>query len=506
VRVGREFKRRVGDPTPLLVGGSPVAAELLMARVVHWVVDRVAATEGEPPASLAVSHPANRGEFKLDLLRQALRHGGVPADHLVPEPVAAATAYATQRELAPGTVVAVYDLGGGTFDAALVRAGAEGFEIVGRPDGIERLGGIDFDHAVFRNLLDAIGLGPDTLDEVDPGTATGLAQLREECVDAKEALSSETGVSIPVMLPERHTEIRLTRSELEAMIRPARDETLVALRRAIASADVAVPDVDRVLLVGGSSRIPLVGQMVTAALDRPIAVDARPKDAIALGAALTGVAAAPRTAPLPPTPVVVPATGGVGTLPPQSAPSAAGAPHRAPASPTPPRHAPPLYSPPPPGPDAVRDRRVLMAVLVAIILVAGAVGAFALLSNGDDPQSSVGSTPTTTTERAPRTTTTTTPEEPSGEPTPLPGSDWNAEARAQFVADCGRLVGEEVGGLIGASQIGPACGCAYDELEQAGEVTFADFNAMWVADDIEPSDPTLRAFSNAFISCATGTN
>jgi hypothetical protein len=108
-------------------------------------------------------------------------------------------------------------------------------------------------------------------------------------------------VSIPVMLPERHTEVRLTRAEFEAMIRPALDETLVALRRAIGSAGVAVPDVHRVLLVGGSSRIPLVGQMVTAALDRPIAVDARPKDAIALGAALTAVAAAPgrpRSAPV----------------------------------------------------------------------------------------------------------------------------------------------------------------------------------------------------------------
>jgi molecular chaperone DnaK (HSP70) len=139
----------------------------------------VAATEGEPPASLAVTHPANWSEFKLDPLRQALRHAGVPADHLVPEPVAAATSYATQRELAPGTVVAVYDLGGGTFDAALVRAGAQGFEIVGRPDGIERLGGIDFDHAVFRHVLDALALGPDALDDVDPGTAAGLAQLRE---------------------------------------------------------------------------------------------------------------------------------------------------------------------------------------------------------------------------------------------------------------------------------------------------------------------------------------
>ena len=313
--VAREFKRRVGDPTPLLLGGSPVSAELLMARVVEWVAAQVAATEGGPPASLAVTHPANWGEFKLDLLRQALRHVGVPVDHLVPEPVAAATSYATQRDLAPGTVVAVYDLGGGTFDAAVVRSEARGFAIVGRPDGIERLGGIDFDHAVFRHVLDALGLDAGTLDDLDAGTATGLAQLREECVDAKEALSSETDVTIPVLLPGRHTEVRLTRTEFEAMIRPALDETLVALRRAIASAGVAVPDVSRVLLVGGSSRIPLVGQLVTAALDRPVAVDARPKDAIALGAALTAVAAAPVAVPAPPAPVVVPTPGGVGAPP-----------------------------------------------------------------------------------------------------------------------------------------------------------------------------------------------
>ena len=105
-RVAREFKRRVGDPTPLLLGGSPLAAELLMARVVRWVVDQVAVTEGEPPSSLAVTHPANWGEFKLDLLCQALRHAGVPADHLVPEPVAAATSY---DDLAEGGEVTFQD-------------------------------------------------------------------------------------------------------------------------------------------------------------------------------------------------------------------------------------------------------------------------------------------------------------------------------------------------------------------------------------------------------------
>ncbi|MDD9368634.1 MAG: Hsp70 family protein, partial [Acidimicrobiales bacterium] len=190
-RIAREFKRRVGDPTPLLIGGSPVSAELCMARVVEWAVAQVSATEGSAPASLALTHPANWGEYKLDLLRQALRHLDLTVDHFVPEPVAAATAYAAQRSLPPGTVVAVYDLGGGTFDAALVRAGdsgttgiagrGSGAQIIGRPDGIERLGGIDFDQSVYRHVLAARGLGHHRVDPHAPPTHTGRAPPPAAC-------------------------------------------------------------------------------------------------------------------------------------------------------------------------------------------------------------------------------------------------------------------------------------------------------------------------------------
>ncbi len=169
-RVAREFKRRIGDPTPLVLGGTPIAAEMLAARSLAWVVTQVATTEGTPPASLAVTHPANWGPYKLDLLAQSIRHVGLRVDHFVPEPVAAATTYASQRPLAHGSVVAVYDLGGGTFDAALVRAGTGpggGFELLGKPDGIEHLGGIDFDQAVFRHALAAVGVDPDHLDADD---------------------------------------------------------------------------------------------------------------------------------------------------------------------------------------------------------------------------------------------------------------------------------------------------------------------------------------------------
>ena len=102
--------------------------------------------------------------------------------------------------------------------------------VTGKPDGIEHLGGIDFDHAVFRHVLASVGVDPDTLDPDDPALSSAMAQLRQACVEAKEGLSSDTDVAIPVMLPRHHSEVRLTRVEFEDMVRPALRETIVAMR------------------------------------------------------------------------------------------------------------------------------------------------------------------------------------------------------------------------------------------------------------------------------------
>jgi molecular chaperone DnaK len=328
--VVREFKRRVGDPTPLLVGGRPVAPEWLLARLVSWIVGQVSVTEGGPPQAVAVTHPANWGDHKRALLHQAIEREAVRLDRLVPEPVAAAHYYVAQRRLAPGSVVAVYDLGGGTFDAAVVEVDGSTCALRGRPDGIERLGGIDFDEAVFGHVLRALRLDPDTLDPEDLNTVAAVAGLRRSCVEAKEALSDATEVMIPVMLPDRHTEVRLTRPELEAMIRPPLDETVLALRRAIDGAGVTVDDLTAILLVGGSSRIPLVEQLVTADLGRPVATDARPKDAISMGAAFVAAQLEPaptpsgragNAAPAPPPPPTPPGPAGWAPPPTSGPPS-----------------------------------------------------------------------------------------------------------------------------------------------------------------------------------------
>ncbi len=420
-RVARQFKRRIGDPAPILLGGSPHSAELLTSKLLRWVVDAVASREGEMPTTITITHPANWGAYKKDLLEQAVHLAGLsgpgnPTIRLLSEPEAAAIHYASTERVEPGQAVAVYDLGGGTFDVAILRATGDSFAILGAPEGIERLGGIDFDAAVLGHVARTLG-GLDELDPDDPAVATAVAHLRDQCTAAKEALSTDTQTIVPVMLPGRHTEVRLTRSELEAMVRPALDETIAATTRALRTAGLQASDLRAIVLVGGSSRIPLVAQLVTSALGRPVAVDTDPKHAIALGAArhahLTatgpgaitspsrqtaeGLAAAqpspphrrapvaavsPFATPPPPT-----RSGPIRTPPPTPPPTSSIIPP--PSMTPPPTTTPPPYVPPVTGPSATdggesppsgkkkRTGLVVAAVIVAVALIAGGIAVFA---------------------------------------------------------------------------------------------------------------------------------
>ncbi len=318
-RVAREFKRRLGDPTPIIVGGTPYSAASLMGRLLRWVVDKITESEGGPPTSIAVSHPANWGQYKTELLDQAVQVADLDGVTILTEPEAAAIHYASQARVDPGSVIAVYDLGGGTFDAAVLRKTDDGFEILGEPQGVERLGGLDFDEAVFQHVVRATDGAIDQLDIDDPASMAAVARLRDDCVEAKEALSADTDVSIPVMLPNLQTEVRLTRAEFEHLVRPALTDSITSLKRALRSASVEPAEVSAVLLVGGSSRIPLVAQLVGSEFGRPVAVDAHPKHGIALGAAIVAAheggalatldpdATLAATPPLDPTPPPAPA-------------------------------------------------------------------------------------------------------------------------------------------------------------------------------------------------------
>jgi YVTN family beta-propeller protein len=336
-RVGREFKRRLGDPTPVMLGGAPHAVTALLAALLTETITKVTEIEGAPPHNVVLTHPANWGPYRRELFEEVPQLAGIPHARMITEPEAAAAHYAAARHLTDGDTVAVYDLGGGTFDATVLRKRPIGIDILGTPEGIERLGGVDFDDAILAHINASSGGALSELDLSNPQTTVALARLRQDCIAAKEALSIDTEATIPVFLPNRHFDIRVTRGEFEDMIRAQIESTIGALTRTLRSAHVEPTDLNAVLLVGGSSRIPLVAQMITAALNRPTLIDAHPKYAVALGAATL---AAEHAAASPDAPATAAAVGyashpptETATAAPAAAPFAPSAPAAAPMAP-----------------------------------------------------------------------------------------------------------------------------------------------------------------------------
>jgi molecular chaperone DnaK len=382
-RTVREFKRRLGDEAPYVIGGKPFGAEVLAAELLGSIVNQVQESEGGPARRIALTHPANYGPFKLGKLRDAAARAGVAEPLLVPEPVAAALSYADRERVPAGGYVLVYDLGGGTFDVAVVQMNGDGPVVVGTPDGLERLGGIDFDAAVLNHVDRAVDGRVHAADTNNPETRAALARLREECRSAKEALSSDTETQIPVLLPDVHDTVRLTRAELEQMLRPRLEDTFPIVERVVTSAGVAMADITAILTVGGSSRIPLVAQLLRERTQRPVAVDPNPKASVALGAAAVAaweslpIAAAAAAAD--PT-IAVPTVGAD-----DATRTGDGAPR-------------------------TRKRRVLVAAITALVLVGGGTAAAFAMSggSGSTPDAAAAGHRTTTTKKPRPSTTTTT--------------------------------------------------------------------------------------------------
>jgi molecular chaperone DnaK len=284
-RLIREFKRRVGDDVPIVAGDQRFAPEELFAKMVGWVVDAVAEREGGRPSGISVTVPVTWGGHRSGLVSAALARE-ISADvRLISEPEAAARHYEAASPLQPGHALAVYDLGGGTFDAVILRKDDDGaVRIVGEPLGIADFGGADFDDIVLRHTIAAAGLSAAALAS-DPAARVGLATLRRECVEAKEALSFDSEAVVPLLVGPVNSTVRLTRSEFEEMIEDGIERTIDVLAGALETAGVQSADLESILLTGGSSRIPRIAELLSERFDRPIAIDADPKAIVALGAA-----------------------------------------------------------------------------------------------------------------------------------------------------------------------------------------------------------------------------
>ncbi len=311
-------KEKLSKHAPVVVGGRAAQPVDLAAAIYRTTMQAATSYQGSLPARTRLTYPAMwSGPLKARLLEAATK-AGLPLPELVAEPVAAALTYSERDEVPVGASVAVFDLGGGTFDAVVLSRQAEAFVIGGRPIGDQAIGGELFDEL----LMNEIGqrLGEDRWDQLiasdDPAWRRSARRLRNECKRAKEALTRHSVADVVVSLPDGLVEARVTQQDFEALIQPFVDEAVVLLRRCIARSGLEPTDLHAIYLAGGASRIPLVRRAIVEAFPTtPLVQQGDPKAATALGALMAtattsdqaiGLADEPIEPYLPPPPVQSP--------------------------------------------------------------------------------------------------------------------------------------------------------------------------------------------------------
>ncbi|PYM93676.1 MAG: molecular chaperone DnaK [Candidatus Rokuibacteriota bacterium] len=264
----------------IAIGSREITPPEVSAIVLRSLKERAEAHFGEPIAKAVVTVPAYFNDGQRQATKDAGRIAGLDVVRILNEPTAASLAYGLQR-IHEG-VVAVYDLGGGTFDISILRVKEGVFEVLAT-NGNTHLGGDDFDRAIVLWLLDDIR----TRHGADLGSdPEALQELRLAAEAAKIRLSADdrTTLTIPFDAFTYHREI--TRAELDGLIEQLVDSTLLPCRMALADAGLAPADIDEVVLVGGSTRVPLVRRRVHELFGKAPHSQLNPDEVVALGAAV----------------------------------------------------------------------------------------------------------------------------------------------------------------------------------------------------------------------------
>ncbi|WP_069942231.1 Fe-S protein assembly chaperone HscA [Pseudomonas putida] len=248
---------------------SPVEVSADILKVLR---ERAEATLGGELVGAVITVPAYFDDAQRQATKDAARLAGLNVLRLLNEPTAAAVAYGLDQN-AEG-VVAIYDLGGGTFDISILRLTAGVFEVLAT-GGDTALGGDDFDHAIAGWIIEQAGLSSD----LDPATQRAL--LQTACA-AKEALTDTDVVSVS----HGAWQGELSRAAFEAMIEPLVARSLKACRRAVRDSGVELEEVSAVVMVGGSTRVPRVREAVGALFGRTPLTSIDPDQVVAIGAAI----------------------------------------------------------------------------------------------------------------------------------------------------------------------------------------------------------------------------
>ena len=275
VDLAYEIVRRKGRPLRIRVGQREYSPDEISAFVLQKLKREAERALGRKVSRAVITAPAYFNDAQRNATKRAGELAGFTVERIVNEPTAAALAYGLDQ-LKSKSKIAVYDLGGGTFDLSVLELNNGVFEVLAT-NGNTRLGGDDIDRAML-----------DRISNFGNRTPERIARVREALVAAKHRLSTENRVSIdiPFLDGEKSLHVDLTREELEEIARPTIERTRVHCLRALADAKVKPGDLDEVILVGGVTRMPLLRRFVTQLFGREPNISQNPDEAVAIGATI----------------------------------------------------------------------------------------------------------------------------------------------------------------------------------------------------------------------------
>lgn len=279
-----------GDDVRVDIQGKMYSPQEISAFILQKMKKTAEDYLGEPVTEAVITVPAYFNDAQRQATKDAGKIAGLEVKRIINEPTAAALAFGFNKDQKKEKVIAVYDLGGGTFDISILELGEGVFEVKST-NGDTHLGGDDFDRRIMEWLIDefkkdsGIDLGKDRM---------ALQRIREAAEKAKIELSAvqSTEINLPFITADasgpKHLQKSLTRAKFEQMVDDLFERTKEPCRKALADAGLTADKVDEVILVGGSTRIPAIQKLVKDLFGKEPNKGVNPDEAVAIGAAIQG--------------------------------------------------------------------------------------------------------------------------------------------------------------------------------------------------------------------------